>query len=75
MPTCLRAAPCWPLLQSLANIAWAYATQGHAPAPPFLQLLGDAALRQLHAFEPQGLSLLVWSIASLGGRHNRLFLE
>lgn len=62
-----------PLLpQSLANIAWAFATLGHLPAPPFLPLLGDAALRRLHAFEPLGLSLLVWSLASLGCGHAAL---
>lgn len=61
--------------QSLANIAWAYATLGHAPAPPFLPLLADAALCQLHAFEPQGISLLVWSLASLGSCQNKLFRE
>jgi hypothetical protein len=58
--------------QSLANIAWAFATLGHLPAPPFLPLLGDAALRRLHAFEPLGLSLLVWSLASLGCSHAAL---
>jgi hypothetical protein len=60
------------LPQSLANIAWAFATLGHLPAPPFLPLLGDAALRRLHAFEPLGLSLLVWSLASLGCSHAAL---
>lgn len=60
-------------LQSLSNIAWAYTTLGHCPPPPFLQVLGDAALPQLAAFEPQGLSLLVWSLSSLGCRHTKLF--
>ena len=63
----------WP--QSLANIAWAYATLGRAPPEPFLRHLGDAALPQLRAFEPLGLSLLVWALASLGCCHNRLFNE
>ncbi len=63
------------LSQSLANIAWAYATLGHCPPPPFVQTLGSAALPQLPAFEPQGLSLLVWSLASLGCRHIKLFHE
>lgn len=60
-------------LQSLSNIAWAYTTLAHCPPPPFLQVLGDAALPQLAAFEPQGLSLLVWSLSSLGCRHIKLF--
>lgn len=64
-----------PRVQSLANIAWAYATLAHAPPPPFLRELGDAALPQLRAFEPQGLSLLVWALASLGSCHNQLFAE
>lgn len=62
-----------PSPQSLANIAWAFTTLGHCPPPPFLQTLGTAALPQLPAFEPQGLSLLVWSLASLGCRHIKLF--
>ena len=63
----------WP--QSLANLAWAYATLGRAPPEPFLRHLSDAALPQLRAFEPLGLSLLVWALASLGCCHNRLFNE
>lgn len=62
-------------MQSLANIAWAYATLDRTPPAPFLRHLGDAALPQLNLFEPQGLSLLVWALASLGCRHNRLFSE
>lgn len=73
----LRSPPAHPLPahppQSLSNIAWAYATLRHTPPAPFLRALGDAAERQLRAFEPQGLSLLVWSLASLGCRHTRLF--
>lgn len=61
--------------QSLANIAWAYATLAAPPPPPFLTLLGDAALRRLPACEPQGLSMLVWSLASLGCRHDALLGE
>lgn len=56
-------------------MAWSYATLGHVPPPPFLELLGAAAAHQLRAFEPQGLSLLAWSLASLGFRHNRLLSE
>ena len=61
--------------QSLANIAWAYATLGHTPPAPFMPLLGEAALRQLRAFEPQGLSLLVWSLACLGSSQEQLLTE
>lgn len=50
----------------------------HLSSPPALSALIDKRCRpsflagQVQAFEPQGLGLLVWALASLGHRHDPL---
>ena len=53
--------------QALTNMAWAYATVGHA-APALLDAIAAAAVTRMSDFYPQTLSNIVWAYAKV--RHS-----
>uniref|UniRef100_A0A7S0PV46 FAST kinase leucine-rich domain-containing protein n=1 Tax=Coccolithus braarudii TaxID=221442 RepID=A0A7S0PV46_9EUKA len=51
--------------QALANMAWAYATVGHA-APALLEAVAGEAARRVAEFKPHDLAAIIWAYAKLG---------
>ncbi|CAE8735737.1 unnamed protein product [Polarella glacialis] len=63
--------------QSMANLAWSFAKlsgAGGALHSPLLSALSAQSRRKLEEFDPQGLSSLVWAVATCTHRDEELFL-